>query len=309
MLPRAGELVALMRAGLAERNRLDLAAGNRWWWSGFGSLAVPLACVNTAVALAGLWVAGSLPDGPGLWWPVFAALAIALAVAAAARLAGVATVLGLAILALVGFDAATMTLNGWQAAPHLRLLEHYPSSGDQVGMSVARLSSGAAHPDPSTSVPSNPSELVPFAVVLALACVGTMLSPKAGLANRARFVRAGVTLAVAAGLAGIALADPDNRFAFLLLPALAIAAAALVGGLSYARAALVAVAILVASAPSVFWYLSSSLRIEQLGGGLTSATRDVVPGLIGVGCMVIAAVLAAAFARHAARGEREALSR
>ncbi len=79
--------------------------------------------------------------------------------------------------------------------------------------------------------------------------------------------------------------------------------------LVYARAAVVAMAILVASAPSVFWYLSSSLRIEQLGGGLTSATRDVVPGLIAAGCMVVAAGLAVAFARRAARGEHELLSR
>lgn len=70
-----------------------------------------------------------------------------------------------------------------------------------------------------------------------------------------------------------------------------------------------ALAILVASAPSVFWYLSSSLRIEQLGGGLTSTTRDVMPGLIAVGCMVVAAGLAVGFVRRTARIERESLSR
>lgn len=70
-----------------------------------------------------------------------------------------------------------------------------------------------------------------------------------------------------------------------------------------------ALAILVASAPSVFWYLSSSLRIEQLGGGLTSATRDVMPGLIAVGCMVVAAGLGVGFVRRTARIERESLSR
>jgi hypothetical protein len=305
LLPRAGELVALVRAGLAERNRVDLARGGRWSWRALGSLAVPLTCVNAAVALAGLWVAWSLPNGPGRWWPVFAAVAVALTVAAAARLTGLATVLGLANLALVGFDAATMTLNLPQAGPHLRLLEHYPTSG-VAGLSTSTMVPG---PSASASVPSNPSELVPFAIVLALACLGATLSRKAGLRARARFLRAGVTLAVATGLAGIALAHPGGRFAFLLVPALAIAALGLIAGLFYARAAVVAVAILVASAPSVFWYLSSSLRIEQLGGGLTSATRDVMPGLIAVGCMVVAAGLAAAFARRTARTQRDSLSR
>jgi hypothetical protein len=309
VLPRAGELLALVRAGLGERNRVDLAQGGRWVWEGLGSLAVPLTCVNAAVALAGLWVAWSLPTGPGRWWPAFAALAVALAIAAAARLTRVATVLGLANLALVGFDALTMALNGWQAAPHLRLLEHYPSSGAHVPMSSARLGSGPAFPEPSASVPSNPTELLPFAVVLALACLGTMLSRKAGLRARPRFARAGLTLAVAAGLAGIALADPEGRLAFLLVPALAIAAAGLVAALFYARAAVVTGAILVASAPSVFWYLSSSLRIEELGGGLTSATRNVVPGLIAVGFMVAAAGIAGVFARRAVRIEREPVSR
>jgi hypothetical protein len=309
VLPRAGELVALVRSGLGERNRVDLAQGARWWWRGLGSLAVPLTCVNAAVALAGLWVAWSLPNGLGHWWPTFAALAVALAVAAAARLSGVATVLGLANLALVGLDAATMARNGAQDTPHLRILEHYPSSGTRVPLSYQVLSSGPAHPDPSASVPSNPTELVPFAVVLGLACLGAMLSRKAGPGARARAVRASLTFAVAAGLAGIALADPDGRFAFLLVPALALAALGLVSGLFYARAAVVAVAILVASAPSVFWYLSASLRIEQLGDGFTSATRDVVPGLIAVGCMIVAAGLAGVFARRAARTERDALSR
>ena len=309
VLPRAGELVALVSAGLGERNRVDLARGGWWGWRGLGSLAIPLTCVNAAVALAGLWVAWSLPNGPGRWWPAFAALAVTLMIAAAARLTRVATVLGLANLALVGFDAATMTLNGWQAPPHLRLLEHYPASGAHVPMSTARLGSGPAFPEPSASVPSNPSELVPFAVVLALACLGTMLSPKAGWGARARLARASLTLAVAAGLAGIALANPDGRFAFLLVPALPIPAAGVVAGLLYARAAVVTVAILVVSAPSVFWYLSSSLRVEQLEGGLTSATRNVVPGLVAVGFMVAATGIAGAFARRAARIEREALSR
>ena len=309
VLPRAGELVALVRAGLGERNRADLTRGGRWVWGGLGSLAVPLTCVNAAVALAGLWVAWSLATGPGRWWPAFAALAVALAIAAAARLTRVAMVLGLANLALVGFDALTMTLNGWQAPPHLRLLEHYSSSGPQVGMSTQRLGSGQEFPEPSASVPSNPSELVPFAVVLALACLGAMLSRKAGLRARAPFARAGLTLAVAAGLAGIALADPEGRFAFLLVPALALAGAGLLAALFYARAAVVTVAMLVASAPSVFWYLSSSLRIEQVGGGLASATRNVVPGLIAVGFMVAATGIAAVFARRAVRSEREPVSR
>jgi hypothetical protein len=302
--PKAGEVLALVRAGLRERNRVDLAPGGRWGWRGLGSLAVPLTCVNAAVALAGLWVAWSLPNGPGRWWPAFAALAVTLAIAAAVRLTRVATVLGLANLALVGFDAATMALNGSQAPPHLRVLEHYPSSGAQVPMSTARLGSAPAFPEPSASVPSNPSELVPFAVVLALACLGTMLSRTSASGARARLARAGLTLAVAAGLAGIALADPDGRFAFLLVPALAIAAAGLVAALFYARAAVITVAMLVAGAPSVFWYLSSSLRIEELGGGLTSATRNVVPGMIAVGFMVTAVGIAGAFARRATRIER-----
>jgi hypothetical protein len=305
--PRAGELVALVRAGLGERNRVDLAQGGRWWWRGLGSLAVPLTCVNAAVALAGLWVAWSLSTVPGRWWPSFAAVAVALAVAAAARLRMTATVLSLVNVAMVGLDAVTMAQNGG-TTPHLRLLEHYPAAGDHVGMSTARFGSGPAFPDPSASVPSNPSELVPFAVVLALACLGAMLSRRTGLGARTRFARACLTLAIATGLAGIALADPDGRFAFLLVPALAIAALGLVAGLFYARAAVVAVAILVASAPSAFWYLSSSLRIEQVGGGLTSATRDVVPGLIAVGCMTVAAGLALALARHAARRKQEQLS-
>lgn len=309
VLPRAGELLALVRGGLGERNRVDLARGGRWGWRAVGSLAVPLTGVNAAVALAGLWVAWSLPNGPGRWWPAFAALAVTLTIAAAARLTRVATVLGLANLALVGFDAATMTLNGWQAAPHLRLLEHYPSSGPQVRMSTQRLGSGPDFPEPSASVPSNPSELVPFAVVLALACLGAMLSRKAGLELRARLARASLTVVVAAGLAGIALADPEGRFAVLLVPALAIAAAGLVASLFYARAAVVTVAILVASAPSVFWYLSSSFRIEELGRGLTSATRNVVPGLIAIGFMVAAAGIAGVFARRAVRIEREPVSR
>lgn len=309
VLPRSSELEALVRAGLGERNRVDLARGSRWWWRGLGSLAIPLTCVNAAVALAGLWVAWSLPNGPGRWWPGFAALAAALTVAAAARLTAAATVLGLANLVIVGLDAATMLQNPPHASPHLRLLEHYPSAGNQVRMSTWSMSEGPAFPDPSASVPSNPSELVPFAVVLALACLGTLLSRKVGLTARARCARAGLTLAVAAGLAGIALADPDGRFAFLLVPALAIAAASLVVALFYARAAVVAVAIFVASGPSVFWHLSSGLRIEQDGGGLMSATRDVVPGLIAVGCMVVAAGLAGALGRRAARMEREALPR
>jgi hypothetical protein len=307
VLPRAGELVALVRAGLSERNRLDLATGNRWWWRGIGSLAVPLTCVNAAVALAGLQVAWSQPNGPGLWWPVFAALAVALALAAAARMAVAAMVLSLGNLAMVGLDAATMAQNGG-ATPHLRMLEHYPGSGAHVPMSNQLLSPGPAHSDPSASVPSNPTELVPFAIVLALACLGTLLSRQAGLDARARVLRAGLTLAAAAGLAGIAVADPDDRFAFLLVPALAIAAVGLIAGLFYARAAVAALAVLVASAPSAFWYLSSSLRIEQLGGGLTSARRDVMPGLIAVCCMVVAAGLAVAFARRAASGEHEAPS-
>lgn len=308
VLPRAGELAALVRAGLAERNRADLAEGGRWFWRGLGWPAVPLTCVNAAVALAGLWVAWSLPNGPGRWWPGFAALAVALAVAAAARMPVATMVLSLGNLVMVGLDAATMAQNGG-ATPHLRILEHYPSSGTHVPMSSQLLISGPAHPDPSASVPSNPTELVPFAIVLALACLGTMLSLQTGLDARARVLRAGLTLAVAAGLAGIAVADPDDRFAFLLVPALAIAALGLIAGLFYARAVVGALAILVASAPSVFWYLSSSLRIEQLGGGLTSATRDVMPGQIAVGCMVVAAGLAAAFARRTVRIERESLSR
>ena len=63
VLPRAGELLALMRAGLGERNRVDLARGGRWGWKGLGSLAVPLTCVSAAVALAGLWAAWSQPNG------------------------------------------------------------------------------------------------------------------------------------------------------------------------------------------------------------------------------------------------------
>jgi hypothetical protein len=308
VLPRAGELLALVRAGLGERNRADLARGGRWW-RGLGSLAVPLTCVNAAVALAGLWVAWSLSGGPGRWWPAFAALALALAIAAAARLMRVAAVLGLVNLGLVAFDAATMLANGSQAAPHLRLLEHYPSSGAQVRLSTARFGSGPAFPEPSASVPSNPSELVPFGLVLALACLGAMLSRNRGLGAGTRVARAGLTVAVAATFAGIALADPDGRFAFLLVPALAIAAAGLIASLFHARAAVVTVAILVASAPSVFWYFSSSLRIEQLGGGLASATRNVAPGLLAVGLMLAAAGIAGAFARRAVRIERETLSR
>ncbi len=163
-------------------------------------------------------------------------------------------------------------------------------------------------PEPSASVPSNPSELVPFAVVLALACLGAMLSRKAGLELRARLARAGLTLAVAAGLAGIALADPEGRFAFLLIPALAIAAAGLVAARFYARAAVVTVAILVASAPSVFWYLSASFRIEELERShVRHAHRR--PGLIAVGFMVAAAGIAGGFARRAVRIEREPVSR
>jgi hypothetical protein len=40
VLPRAGELAALVRAGLAERNRADLAEGGRWFWRGLGWPAV-----------------------------------------------------------------------------------------------------------------------------------------------------------------------------------------------------------------------------------------------------------------------------
>lgn len=136
-----------------------------------------------------------------------------------------------------------------------------------------------------------------------------MLSCKARLGVGPRLGRAGLTLAVTAGLAGIALADPEGRFAFLLVPALATAAACLVAALFYARAAVVTVAILLASGPSVFWYFSSSLRVEELEGGVTSATRNVVPGLIAVGFMVTAAGIAGVFARRAVRIERDALSR
>jgi hypothetical protein len=88
------------------------------------------------------------------------------------------------------------------------------------------------------------------------------------------------------------------------VPALAIAAAGLVAGFLYARAAVVTMALLVLSAPSVFRYLSSGLSIEQLEGGLASATRNVVPGMVAVGFMVAAAAIAGAFARRAARIER-----
>ena len=179
-----------------------------------------------------------------------AALAVALAVSDAARLTGTATVLSIAIFAMVGLDALNMAQNAG-GIPHLRMLEHYPSVGEQVGMSAARLGEGPAFPDPSASVPSNPVELLPFAIVLALACLGAMLTRRGGLGARARVVRAGLALAFATGFAGIALVDPDGRFAFLLVPALAIAVLGLVAGLFYARSAVVATAILVASAPSV----------------------------------------------------------
>lgn len=304
VLPRAFELLALLRAGLGERNRIDLARGG-WAWKGLGSLAVPLACVNAAVALAGLWVASSLPDGPGRWWPLFAALAIA----AAIRFTRVATTLALANLAVIGFDALTMTRNGSQPAPHLRLLEHYPDSGVAVAMSTARLGSGPAFTEPSASIPSNPSEVVPFAVVLALACLGSMLSGTAGLRVHVRLARAGATLAVAAGFAAIASANPAARFAFLLVPALAVAGIGLVASFFYARATAVTIGVVLASAPSVFWYFSSSLRIERVGGGLWSASRDVVPGLIAVGLMVVAAAIAGVFARRAVHADREVRAR
>lgn len=124
-----------------------------------------------------------------------------------------------------------------------------------------------------------------------------MLSGTAGLRAGVRLARASVTLAVAVGFAGIAPTNPAGRLAFLLVPALAIAGAGLVASLFYALAA-------VASAPSVFWYFSSSLPIEDLGGGLASATRDVVPGLIAIGLMIAAAGIAGIFGRRAAGTQR-----
>ena len=291
-LPNVGEVTALVRSGLGERNGADLARG-RPWWRALGALAIPLASVNGAVALAGLAVAWSLPNGPGRWWPAFAVLALALAVATAAHLARTAALLGLASLAVIALDAATMAKDA-AATPHLRVLEHYPSAP-----------AGVAHPPFSASVPSNPTELVPFAVVLALACLGVFLSKDAApLRARARLVRAGLVLGTAAALAGFALADPEDRFAFLVVPALAIALAGLVAGLVYARAAVIAVALLVATAPSVFWHLSAGARIERWQSGAvsgTSSTRDIVPGLVAVAVMTAAATLAAALARRRAR--------
>lgn len=137
LLPRAGELCALVRGGLGERNRVDLTEGGGWWWRALGSLAIPLTCVNAAVGLAGLWVAWSLPNGPGRWWPAFATLALVLAVTVAARLRVVGAALGLATFAMVAADALIMTQNPPVAAPHLRILEHYPPSGAQVPLSHA----------------------------------------------------------------------------------------------------------------------------------------------------------------------------
>ena len=74
---------------------------------------------------------------------MFAALAVALAIAAAARMTGVATVLGASNLAMVGLDALTMLQNSG-TSPHLRMLEHYPSAGQQVRMSTARFGEGPA---------------------------------------------------------------------------------------------------------------------------------------------------------------------
>lgn len=280
--PSLAELAALVRAGVGERDRADLAAPGASWRRALAALAVPLACVNAAIALVGLRLAW--PEGPGLWWPAFALVACTLAVATAARLRVAAPLLGFASLALIARDAVTMAGDGG-TVPHVRLLEHVPPSGS------------VPFPPLPATVPSNPTELVPFAIVLAIACL--CVRP-AALGAFDRAVRAALSIGTVAALAGLALVFPDYRFSWLLVPALAVGAGALVTGVVYRRALIVGIALLVAIAPSVFWYLSRGYPIEHwddYGLTQTSATRDIVPGLIGLAAMAIAAATAIVLAR------------
>ena len=276
--PSPGEVASLLVAGLRERERADSRVPGAWWRGGLAALALPLACVNAAVALTGLGIA--VERGTGRWWPAFALVACALAVAAAARVRVALPVLALANLAFVLGDAALMAGSGG-TVPHVRLLERAPA-GDVL---------------PAT-VPSNPTELVPLAVVLALAagCV----RPAGG----GRLLRATFALAAAGALAGLALALPDHRFAWLLPLASAAALGALVLGALYRRALVAGAAVVVAIAPSVFWYLTRGFPFEHAeyyGLATGPLQRDVVPGLLGVGALVLAALLAAAAGAVVAR--------
>lgn len=79
----------------------------------------------------------------------------------------------------------------------LPLLRH-PCSDE---LPAADLGPGTSRPVGVRSLESDRAS--PFAIVLALACLGTMLSLQTGLDARARVLRAGLTLAVATGLAGL----------------------------------------------------------------------------------------------------------
>ena len=269
--PSAGEVGALVLAGLAERDRADAAVAGSWWRGGLAALVLPLACVNAAIALTGLGVA--LDRGTGRWWPAFALVACALAAAAAARLPRALPALGLANLAFVLADAVAMAGKG-TAVPHIRLLEHAPHGGTL----------------PAT-VPSNPTELVPFALVLAASALAA-----GSTRSHTPVPRAVAVLVCSCLLAAIALLLPDHRFAWLLPPASVAALAALAFGAVYRRGLAIGAALLLAAAPSVFWYLTRGFpfeRWETYGLAPAHLTRDVVPGLVGVGVLALAALAAA----------------
>ena len=290
------EAASLVLAGLRERNRTAATEPGGIWWPALAALAPILASVTAAIALAGLWVAASRSSWPGFWWAAFAVVAVALAVAAAARVAAAALPLAVALFGLVALDALKMAGNG-RAVPHLRLLE------DPTG-EITRVGDVGIQTRFSASVPSNPTEIVPLALILLLGCVGLFLARAARPAPRARATRASASLVLAGAAATVAVLDPTNRFAFLLVPAIVAVGAALLCATLYVRAGVVALALAVAVAPSAFWRSSAGADIERWeSGGVTqvSTQRGVVPGLVAVAALGAAALVAAALARRAQR--------
>ncbi len=274
--PSPGELAALVRAGLGERDRLDGGAGTAWRL-GLAALVLPLAAVNAAIALTGLWIAHD--GGSGRWWPAYALAACALAVAAAARLPVALPALGLVNIAFLAGDAAVMAGDGG-GIPHIRLFE--------------RAYAGEVWP---ATVPSNPTELVPLALVLAAGAFVTRPAPGH------RVLRTALTLGCAASLAALAVALPDHRFALLLPGAVAFALASLVLGAVYRRALATGAALVAVLAPSVFWYLTRGFPFEHAElYGLAAAPlqRDVTAGLVAVAALAGAGLVAALAGRAAA---------
>ena len=80
--------------------------------------------------------------------------------------------------------------------------------------------------------------------------------------------------------------------------------AALAASVLYARAGVAAAALAVAAAPSFFWRLSADADVDGWPGAdraAISTQRGVVPGLVAVGVLALAALAASAFADRSRR--------